>query len=56
MKVFVYTKDKKSQHIATIKNVRCVTESKNNKISIMCYDLELIEFDTTKVKTRIYQN
>lgn len=55
MKVFVYTKSKQSKHIITIKNVVQVIHGKDC-IYIIDNNNDVTEFDTTKVKTRIYQN
>lgn len=57
MRVFVYTKTKKSELVAQINNVTCVQHFDIvNKINVIDSDSNLYTFDTTKVKTRIYQN
>lgn len=57
MKVFVYTKEQKPKKVAVIENVREVTEYKSNKmIVIRCINGIDLKFDTSEVKTTIYQN
>ena len=54
MKVFVYDK-RTNATLATYERVKKV-ETGDGKIYIFTPELEIYEWDTKKVKTRIYQN
>lgn len=57
MKVFAYTKEQKPKKVATITDVKEVAEHKGDKsIVIRCRNGIEMKFDTTKIKTTIYQN
>lgn len=56
MKVFIYSK-KTSKKLVIIKNVVMVqTITSNKKIQVVVDSGEIFEYDTTQVKTTIYQN
>lgn len=57
MKVFVYTKEQKPKKIAVIKDVIEVTtyEGIGEIVIVTRYGVNM-KFDTSKVKTTIYQN
>lgn len=55
MKVFVYDK-RTNETMAVFENVKCVTCDKRANMIFITSDVGIYEFDTKKVKTRIYQN